>query len=89
MQGMDENQRMLAVSGMVFGALVESFNKTIKELRRHAGSEFNEYLDALEAATIRSVENAPLDRVSEDLQLSIVEDARSLIIAVFADARVV
>jgi hypothetical protein len=76
-----------ALAGMLTGALTEAFGEMAKELRRYAGSDFDERLNVLEAKAIRSIENAPIDGVPEDTQLFLIEQTRGVIAAVFADAR--
>ena len=76
-----------AYAGMIIGAMAETYAETIKELRRYAGSDFDKRFAALEANAIRSVENAPLDGLSETDQLFIVEHARAAVRAIFKNAK--
>ncbi len=78
-----------ATSGAIIGAMAEAFNEAIKNLRRHAGSGFDQELNALETRAILSVENAPLDGIPEEDQLLITEHTRNVIRALFAGARTI
>jgi hypothetical protein len=74
-------------SGMVMGALAEAFGEMAKELRRYPGDDFNERLDALEAAAIRATENAAINGIPESHQVFLIEKTRETVAAIFSDAR--
>jgi hypothetical protein len=84
---LDNQGYAAALGGMITGALAEAVVEIVKEFRRDAGSDVNDRLDALEAKAIASIKNAALDGVPEDTQLRLIEQAQTVVAAIFADAR--
>lgn len=80
------DELVVLLSGMVIGSLTEAFYELAKELRRYAGGDFDKRLQAVKAKATRSVENAALDSLAEPEQLILVEQTRTILSAMFAEA---
>jgi hypothetical protein len=88
---MIDNTRQTLLVTALAGATVAAFNDIFrdmaKELRRLAGTEFDQRIDALERRALTSIGGIPFDNVAEDDQRFLTEQMRRIIGAAFDDAR--
>ena len=89
---MIDNTRQTLLVTALAGATVAVFNDIFrdmaKELRRFAGTDFDERIDVLELRALNSIGGAAFDNVPEEDQRFLAEQMRRIIGAAFNDARV-
>ena len=83
----NQTAMLMAITGMILEAMSETVADLSKELKKHAGDDFNKRLDLLENNAIKAIHNAPIDGIPEDLQVMAIDFARTTIRSVFNRAR--
>lgn len=88
---MIDNTRQTLLVTALAGATVAAFNDIFRdmarELRRLAGNEFDEHIDALETRALSHIGGVAFDNVPEEDQRFLNEQMRRIIGAAFNDAR--
>jgi hypothetical protein len=91
MNTMIDSARQTILVTALAGATVAVFNGIFKdmakELRRFAGSDFDERIDFLETRALNSIGDATFDQVPEEDQRFLAEQMRRIIGAAFNAAR--
>lgn len=88
---MMDNARQTMLVTALAGATVAAFNDIFREmaleLRRVAGSDFDDRIDVLESRALAAINAAGFDNVPPEDQRFLVEQIRRIIGAAFNDAR--
>ena len=88
---MIDNRRQTLLVTTLAGATVAAFNDIFrdmaKELRRFAGTDFDDCIDFLESRALNQIGGAAFEDVPEEDQRFLLEQMRRIIGAAFNDAR--
>ena len=82
-----QTQLVTALAGATVAAFNDIFRDMAKELRRLAGSDFDQRINALESRALNHIGGIAFENVPEEDQRFLDEQMRRIVGAAFNDAR--
>ncbi|SCD24320.1 hypothetical protein [Brucella inopinata] len=75
------------MTGTLIKVLAESLGDAFKEIRAASPERSEQILQAIQSRAVINLKNMPMETIPDDLQLMVIETARTMVETIFDGAR--